>query len=94
MSNLARAGSAGFLPTYAAAAAKEMLACQAELKEQIWGSTFIGHCFEPEVEDLGLETLCDLKGQTDDHSPSLKTVVLPPPVNIVSRSASFQEELA
>ena len=43
-----------------------MLACQAELKEQIWGSTFIGHCFEPEVEDLGLETLCDLKGQPQD----------------------------
>ena len=95
MSNLARAESGGSLPTYATVAANEMLARQAELRERIRSSTFVGHQQEPEVEDLGPEDSYDQREQDDARSPSLETVVLPPPMEELGAtgSASFQEEL-
>lgn len=72
------------------------MALQAELREQIRGSTVLGHCPRPDVEDLGLETPCDPMGLSGSRSPSLETVVLPAPVDDdgAAGSASFQEELS
>ena len=48
------------------------------------------------MEDLGPETPCDPMGLSGGCSPSLKTVVLPPPVadDRAAGSAGFQEELS